>query len=528
MERSLPVGGTETITYSVTVPNPDSGPHLLNNAVTGGDNCQPPTADPNECTTSTPIADYQVTKTSAPSATPLVPGDSVDYTITATNKGAVNYPDAALGVGNATWTDNLTGDLQDANYNNDASATAGTLTYKAPNLDWSGPLPVKQTVTTTYSVTVKNPDTGPHSLKNTVTGGSNCTPPTANPAQCETSDPIADYKTVKTASESTANPGDKVIYTVAVINTGQVAYTASSPATFSDDLTGDLKDANYNNDAKASAGSVSYAAPALSWSGPLAVGQTVNVTYTVTVKDPDTGPHVLKNTVTNPTNCKQGSTDPGCSTTTPVSGIHLAKSASASNAGPGQKVTYSVTVTNTGQVTYTLANPANFTDDLTGDLGDAVYNGDAKASAGTVSFNAPKLVWTGPLAVGATATVTYSVTVNNPDNGPHKLLNTVTSTDPGNNCAAGSTDPSCATTTPVNLPAVTSAASAVPASPSLVPVYPVSEAVHPVGIITDLGNPYGSSAGRSGDGAGWGIGAGIMLLGAAGLGRVLLRRRRRA
>ena len=34
-----------------------------------------------------------------------------------------------------------------------------------------------------------------------------------------------------------------------------------------------------------------------------------------------------------------------------------------------------------------------------------------------MSYTSPNLTWTGNLAVGATATITYSVTVNSPDTG---------------------------------------------------------------------------------------------------------------
>ncbi|MFP3670873.1 hypothetical protein SB717_37960, partial [Priestia sp. SIMBA_032] len=79
---------------------------------------------------------------------------------------------------------------------------------------------------------------------------------------------------------------------------------------------------------------------------------------------------------------------------------------------PGTKVTYTVTVTNTGTAAYTTASPASFTDDLTAVIDDATYNGDANNGA---TYAAPTLSWSGPLAVGATRTVTYSVTVNSPD-----------------------------------------------------------------------------------------------------------------
>ena len=58
-------------------------------------------------------------------------------------------------------------------------------------------------------------------------------------------------------------------------------------------------------------------------------------------------------------------------------------------------------------------------------------------------YASPDLTWTGNLAPGDTATITYSVTVNNPDTGNHILASTVTSAAAGSNCPAGSTDPRC-------------------------------------------------------------------------------------
>ena len=54
------------------------------------------------------------------------------------------------------------------------------------------------------------------------------------------------------------------------------------------------------------------------------------------------------------------------------------------------------------------------------------YNGDAAASAGRCR-TPPGLTWTGDLTPGAVATITYSVTINNPDTGNH-AHDTVTST----------------------------------------------------------------------------------------------------
>ena len=89
------------------------------------------------------------------------------------------------------------------------------------------------------------------------------------------------------------------------------------------------------------------------------------------------------------------------------------------------------------------------TDTLAGVLGDAAYNDDAHPSAGAVGYASPVLTWTGDLTPGEVVTITYSVTVNEPDTGGRILANTVVSADPGSDCPAGSSDPRCGVTVPV-------------------------------------------------------------------------------
>ena len=112
--------------------------------------------------------------------------------------------------------------------------------------------------------------------------------------------------------DGVTDAGDTIHYTITATNTGKTAYASSSPASFSDDLTKVLDDAAYGNDAVATAGTVKYSAPSLSWSGPLPVGGHVTITYTVTVNTADTGNHDLYNAVVGGTDCPVGSTDTAC------------------------------------------------------------------------------------------------------------------------------------------------------------------------------------------------------------------------
>ena len=244
-----------------------------------------------------------------------------------------------------------------------------------------------------------------------------------------------------TASAATAAPGGTVTYTVTATNSGQVALTG---ATFTDSLSDVLDDASYNNDASATTGSAVFSSPNLTWTGTLAVGASATITFSVTVNSPDTGNKSLASTVTSTTassNCASGSTDTRCSSTVGVSILTIAMTASPGTVTPGAIVSYTITVTNSGSVAFTGAALA---DSLSGVLDDATYNGDATATAGSLSFASPNLTWTGNLAAGATATITFSVTVNSPDTGDRSLASTITSATAGSNCASGSTDARCA------------------------------------------------------------------------------------
>ena len=432
---ALAAGASHTVTYTVTVNDPDAGDHTLSNAAVPGDggSCQPASS----CVTENPVRSYTVAKTSSATG-PVHPGDVVTYTVTVTNTGTADYTAAAP----ATITDDLSKVLDDATYV--AGSASNGAVVNNTTLTWSGPLAVGTPQTITYQVKVGPAGTGDGTLTNAVTGdpdnGGSC----AAPGDCTTSNPVQAFSVVKKADATEVTPGAKVTYTITVTNTGAADYTAAAPASFTDDLSSVLDDATYNGDAT---GGATYAAPVLSWSGALPVGQTVTVTYSVTVDDPDAGDKHLDNTVVTPPGngggCPPGSTDAACTVQIPSGSYTVSKAASAGSTTPGAKITYTVTVKNTGAVAYTAQNPASFTDDLTNVLDDATYGDDADNGA---TYAAPVLSWSGALPVGQTVTVTYSVTVNSPDAGNHRLVNGVAPTSPGGECDPAT---SCTTDTPV-------------------------------------------------------------------------------
>ena len=461
---SLAVGATATITFSATVNNPDAGDKSLVSTVTStstGSNCAAGSTD-SRCSNTIPVSILTMAVSATPSTT--APGATVNYTITVTNSGTVAYTGAAL-------ADSLSGVLDDASYNANATTTAGSVTYSSPTLTWTGNLAVGAVATITFSVTVSNPDTGNKILTSTLTSataGSNCASGSTDARCANTVTVLVPGLTIAlTASTGTSTPGTVVQYSITVTNSGQSAYTGAALA---DSLSGVLDDASYNANASATAGSVTYSSPNLTWTGNLAVGAVATITFSVTVNNPDNGDKLLASTVTSATagnNCPAGSTDSRCTSSIQVlvPGLAISVSAGAGTTTPGAKVQYTVTVTDTGGTAYT---GAAFTDPLGDVLDDASYNGDAAATAGTVSFASPNLTWTGNLAVGAVATITFSVTVSNPDTGNKILTSTITSATPGSTCPAGNPAASCTATVDVAVLTIVNSAGASSTTPGSV------------------------------------------------------------
>lgn len=269
------------------------------------------------------------------------------------------------------------------------------------------------------------------------------------PTGTSTSGEVEDHKlnialpalTITKTSNATANPrpGDKITWTVKAANNGPGIFTTGFPARLVDDLTGVLDDATYNNDAVVTPATpgVSYSSPRLSWTGVLAVGASVTLTYSTTIKAGGDG--TLRNVAWQPTKPTNPPT-PACSA--PAGGIDAATGEPCATATvllpklsvaktanrtelpqKGDKVTYTVTVTNNGPGTYTGARPATASDDLSQVLDAATYDGNATATVGSVSYAASKLSWSGALAAGRSATITYSVTYT--AGGDQSLVNNV-------------------------------------------------------------------------------------------------------
>jgi fimbrial isopeptide formation D2 family protein/uncharacterized repeat protein (TIGR01451 family) len=442
---SLAPGASQTHEFTVTLGAGVASTFVNTASATADtppDSQIPPTI--NTDTAGIEVANYTTVKTSDPvSGSTVVPGEKVTYTVAVKQTGSA--PAAA------SFTDDLTKVLDDADYNGDAVASVGTVSVAGNGLSWSGTVPVGGTATITYSVTVKTPPAGDQQLTNVVTSDG-C----VQASDCTTTHPVGAYTVSKTSdpvSGSTVIPGQKITYTVHVKQTGPGALTG---VTATDDLSKVLDDATFNNDATASAGTATFdsTAKSLAWTGDLPVGADVTITYSVTAAPLGTGDGQIANVVTPTSPGGTCDTAVGCNTNHLVSALSVVKSVdpeSGTTVSAGNKLTYTLTFKNTG----TGPIDVDYTDLLSGVLDDAAVTAQPVASDGSLTASTVTdgaFTVKGSLAAGATVTVTYAVTVNaDGARGDNLLENFVfpTGGQPPATCVTG--DPLC-TFNPVNTP----------------------------------------------------------------------------
>ncbi|MFD4396869.1 LPXTG cell wall anchor domain-containing protein [Kitasatospora sp. NPDC058478] len=269
--------------------------------------------------------DLRITKANTPPGSPddnppglVGPGETITYTFAVTNRrqdGSSTDLDTATDV---TVTDTIPVGTTFVPASNPACRASGqTVTCTVPDLPPGAEADVAFQVTVDASAAV-----GTH-LDDTATlhfQGSQ-----TQRVQERTSNTVRNtvaaepaYTITKTADPGTAKPGDTVHYRIQVTNTSQ---TDAPGVTLTDDLSGVLNSAAYNNDATADRGQVQSVGTTLTWSGDLPVGATATINYSVTVRSPLAADAVLRNTVSSDTfgnNCRPGSTDAHCRAEVPV------------------------------------------------------------------------------------------------------------------------------------------------------------------------------------------------------------------
>ncbi len=428
----LPAGESVELTVTVVAAVADDNGVLLNRVLVENPDSVPPTIPPPTPTSET-VCDDDPTQACAETVLPSPeltiekasdatvdsrPGDTVSYTVTATNTSESDYTVDSP----AVIIDDLSDVLDDATYNNDGAADQpGTVSYESPLLSWTGPLAAGETVNLTYTVALTSAGDGvvrnvawqPSDPENPAVP--TCDPP-ENGTDPDSGEPCAEneYLLPKLIVEKTADRtelpaiGEAVEYTITVTNVGPGAYTDGAPATMTDDLTDVLDSASYNDDAFASTGELSYEEPALSWSGALAAGESATITYTVSYTGE--GDRRLRNLACVPESETALGAAPCDFVQIPGAGLTQWKQVQASSTPvvEGTVLTYTLFFSNDGEATATVAT----LDDLTHVTDDADVTTEPTSADGlTVAREGNYIAITGDVPSGETFSVTYQVTI---------------------------------------------------------------------------------------------------------------------
>ncbi|WP_430591968.1 DUF7507 domain-containing protein [Humidisolicoccus flavus] len=426
---NLGVGEAVTVTYSVTVESIAEGATLNNvaNASATPPGGGTPPSSPPEQSTSNPVATpgFTLEKTVDPaSGTAVNAGDTLSYTITASNTGETVLNDVQV-------TDDVTALLEHGTI--DASSIAASIngapavvapSYDDGLIEWLGSLAIDETLSITFTFTV-GPDAAGVSLENVATGAA--TPPgggTLTPPPTTVTNPVntPGFTLTKTANPPSGeglNAGSEITYTIIAANTGE---TPLSEVSVTDDLNELLAHASLVGGPSAAINGSPTSAPSVDnqvivWNGQLAVGEALAITYTVMI-DADAQGAVLANTAVGTATPPGGGEPlipeaPTTEHTVNDPSISLLKTGALQAAGEapviGDTVAYSFVATNTGNVTLTdvvISDPLP-------NLSALEYDWSAATAEGT-------------LAPGerVTATGTLTLTQEHFDNG--LILNTAT------------------------------------------------------------------------------------------------------
>lgn len=362
-----------------------------------------------------PEGEWTSSKSSDPeSGTTVVAGQTVTYTITASNDSEYPARDVSL-------TDDLTEVLDDASFDSIIEDDGGRATRTGDTIVWNvGTLEPGETRTVRYSVTVL-PDgqRGDNRLGNVLAPTGTDNPDCEDETVSCTEHPVpelASWKQVE-ADETPVRAGTVLTYTLFFENSGEAPAIVDEV----DDLTHVTDDADVTTEPTSADGlTVSRTGNRISIGGEVPAGETYTVTYQVTVKpDAERGDDIAANFLLPPD--EEPPTEPVCQptdqerpdcTVTPVGRLLTSKSVSAdpTPVDTGSVLTYTLTFDNQGRGPVTVDK----TDHLDDVLDDAVLTSDPVSSDPALTVSGVvdgAFSITGELAAGQTVTVTYQVTV---------------------------------------------------------------------------------------------------------------------
>jgi uncharacterized repeat protein (TIGR01451 family) len=432
---NLPVGGSTIHTASCTISSAATGTLSNTATVTAPAGITDPTPGSNSATdtdTLVAIADLSITKTDG--VTSAVPGDSVTYTITASNAG----PSDATG---ATVTDTFPASLTCTW--TCVGAGGGTCPASGSgNINSTVNLPAGGSTIHTASCTISSAATGTLSNTATVTVPAGITDPTPgnnSATDTDTLSPSADLSITKTDGVTSAVPGGSVTYTITASNAGPSDATG---ALLSDAFPSACTSATWTCTGAGGGVCTPSGSGNIFHTVNLPVGGTVTYSANCSIAASATGS--LSNTAT--ISVPASMTDPVASnnsaTDTDALGaeadLSITKTDGVTSATPGGSVTYTITASNAGPsnaagVTVTDTFPVSCTSPTWSCVGASGGTCTASGSGNIADVvNLPSgasVTYTAicPISASATGTLSNTATVTAPVD--------VTDPTPSNNSA---------------------------------------------------------------------------------------------
>jgi uncharacterized repeat protein (TIGR01451 family) len=329
------------------------------------------------------------------SVTSAIPGDTLSYTLTATNPG----PSDATGV---AIVDTLPTGFTLSSVNAAGipfTSNNGVVTFNVGDLAAGG------SVTLVLNGTIASSATG--TLQNSVTiDGNESDSDAANDAASHDTplNPQFDLQIDKTTDVTSATPGETLTYTIDLSNAGLsdatnvvIADTLPAGVSFVSGAVGTTA-------ATVSGSTVNYDV------GTLAAGASTTATLVVQIDPATTGALTNQVTVT----ADAGDTDPAnddaavTTTLTPAIDLAVTKAVSETTAAAGSELTYTITVSNAGP---SAATGVTATDTLP--AGVSFVSGTGPTGAALTATGQDVAVNIGTLGSGATAEFTIVATIDN-------------------------------------------------------------------------------------------------------------------
>ncbi|KOV11061.1 hypothetical protein ADK60_36150, partial [Streptomyces sp. XY431] len=418
----IAAGETRTWTLTGTL-GPDAAVTPTNTVtVTGGPDPATPTHTAVASPTGEPVQEARLSVSKVLLTDPVVPGQRIQWQVSVTNRGPSVARDVVV-------TDRVPAAVNDTSMAADDGAVCpiadGTATCPAVGI------PVGETRTWTLTGTLDAAATVTPTNTVTVTGGPDPATPTHTAVASPSESPSAQAR-LSVAKVLLTDPvvaGQRIQWRVTVTNHGP---SRARNVVVTDRVPAGVNDASMAADDGTACPLTGGTAtcPAVE----IPVGGTAGWTLTGTLDAEVTAVPVNTVVVTGGPDPDATDRTAVATPTVPVTVRHdllLSKHATPTDPKAGDRVTYTVTATNRASGTYF---GAVVTDDLSGVLDGAVYGLDARADTGRTAYAAPRLTWTLDLRPGATATLSYTVTVK-PGAGGATLVNRLSAD--GSNCSDG-------------------------------------------------------------------------------------------